>query len=156
MADLAEGEVAPAFKAKDTHGNTVRLADFKGRFVVLYFYPKDDTPGCTIEACAFRDDYEKFKMKGVAVLGVSMDSQESHRKFVDKYHLPFPLLLDENAAISKAYGAYGEKNFLGIKSMGVKRKTFLIGKDGRLARVWNKVLPLGHSRDVLKAIESLE
>lgn len=153
--ELKEGEEAPSFEANDTQGNRVALSDFKGKFVVLYFYPKDDTPGCTIEACAFRDDHDQYAAKKVAILGVSKDNEISHQKFTDKYRLPFPLLVDADAKISKAYGAYGEKNFLGIKSVGVKRKTFIIDPLGRLVKIYPKVNPLGHSKDVLRTLEAL-
>ncbi len=148
---VATGQKAPDFEALDAKGETVKLGDFAGRKVVLYFYPRDDTPGCTIEACAFRDDLAKFKKAGVEVLGVSMDSVESHQKFAEKFGLPFRLLADPDGKIVKAYGVYGEKTFYGKKFMGVFRTTFLIDETGKIARIWEKVKPEGHAKEVLDA-----
>ena len=125
-----EGSVAPNFAAKDANGETVRLKDLRGQKVVLYFYPKDDTPGCTKEACSFRDAFADFKKRDINVLGVSIDSEASHKKFAAKYKLPFTLLADPNHSIADAYGVYGEKKFMGRTYLGVKRVTFLIDEKG--------------------------
>jgi peroxiredoxin Q/BCP len=146
------GDLAPAFSAAATDGSTIRLADLTGKSVVLYFYPKDDTPGCTKEACAFRDIYRQFQQKGAVVLGVSADSAKSHAKFTEKFRLPFPLLADEERNIVKAYGAWGEKTFMGRKFFGILRNTFLIGPDGRVKAVWPKVKPEEHAAEVLAAL----
>ena len=149
---LKEGDAAPNFHAATNGGGTVSLADLKGKNVILYFYPRDDTPGCTKEACAFRDDFADFKEKGAVVLGVSADSAKSHDKFVNKYRLPFTLLADEDKAVATAYGAWGQKSFLGKKYMGMRRITFLIGPDGRIKKIWPKVKPAEHSAEVLAAL----
>ena len=149
---MKPGDPAPAFSALATDGATIRLADFKGHPVILYFYPKDDTPGCTKEACAFRDGYAAFKKKGAVILGVSADSVKSHGKFTEKFKLPFPLLADEDKSIVKAYGAWCEKSFMGRKYEGIHRVTFLIGADGRIQQVWPKVKPEEHAAEVLAAL----
>jgi peroxiredoxin Q/BCP len=149
---LKEGDIAPAFIATTTEGKQVSLADFKGRNVVLYFYPRDDTPGCTKESCAFRDEFANFQKKGAIVLGVSTDSVKSHVKFTEKYKLPFTLLADENKGIVQAYGVWGQKSFLGRKYMGTNRMTFLIGSDGRIKKIWSKVKPAEHAKEVLDAL----
>jgi thioredoxin-dependent peroxiredoxin len=133
----------------------VHLQELKGRNTVLYFYPKDDTPGCTKEACNFRDVYHQLQRRGVVVLGVSTDSVESHKKFAEKYGLPFPLLADTDASVSKQYGVYGEKNMYGKTYMGVSRATFLIDKDGVVRKVWPKVKPDEHANEVLSTVEAL-
>jgi peroxiredoxin Q/BCP len=157
MGDWVEpGQRAPAFTLTADDGAKVRLSDFKGRPVVLYFYPKDDTPGCTREACAFRDQQARFKKKGVAVLGVSPDSTGSHALFRDKYRLNFPLLSDERHAVAEKYGAWREKNMYGKKSMGVVRSTFLIDAAGKVAKVWKQVKVDGHDEQVLAALAELE
>jgi peroxiredoxin Q/BCP len=149
-----EGSVAPNFAAKDANGETVRLKDLRGQKVVLYFYPKDDTPGCTKEACSFRDAFSEFKKRDIKVLGVSVDSEASHKKFAAKYKLPFTLLADPDHSIADAYGVYGEKKFMGRTYMGVKRITFLIDEKGKVKKVFEKVKPEEHARDVLEAFES--
>lgn len=149
-----EGSVAPDFKAHDANGETVRLKDLRGEKVVLYFYPKDDTPGCTKEACSFRDAFGDFKKRGIKVLGVSTDSEVSHQKFATKYKLPFTLLADPGHAIADTYGVYGEKKFMGRTYMGVKRITFLIDEKGKIKKVFEKVKPEEHAREVLEAFES--
>jgi len=151
---LKEGDVAPDFKAATNAGDEVSLAGLKGKHVVLYFYPKDDTPGCTKEACAFRDHLAAFKKKGVVVLGVSVDPVKSHQKFVEKYKLPFPLLSDEDKRIVNAYGVWGEKAFMGRKYMGTNRVTFWIGPDRKIKRIWPKVKPEEHAEEVLAAVGS--
>ena len=148
-----EGSVAPNFAAKDANGETVRLKDLRGQKVVLYFYPKDDTPGCTKEACSFRDAFADFKKRNIKVLGVSVDSEASHKKFAAKYKLPFTLLADPDHSIADAYGVYGEKKFMGRTYMGVKRITFLIDEKGKVKKVFEKVKPEEHAQDVLEAFE---
>jgi len=148
---IKEGEAAPDFEARDAEGNTVRLSDLRGQKVVLYFYPKDDTPGCTKEACSLRDGYSEFERRGIKVLGVSLDDEQSHRKFADKYKLPFTLLADTDHAVAEAFGVYGEKQFMGKKYMGVDRKTFLIDERGRLKKVFDKVNVEQHADEVLDA-----
>ena len=133
----------------------VHLADLRGKTVVLYFYPKDDTPGCTKEACSFRDANRVMQKRGIVVLGVSTDDVDSHQKFANKYQLPFPLLADTDTAVSQLYDVYGEKNFAGKKYMGINRSTFLIDKDGIVRKIWHKVRPEGHAEEVLQAVDSL-
>jgi len=134
----------------------VHLSTLRGKNIVLYFYPKDDTPGCTTQACSFRDANHEIQNRGIVVLGVSPDSVESHKKFVEKYGLSFPLLSDTDKSVAKLYGAYGEKSLYGKKYMGVLRSTFLIDKDGIVRKIWPKVKPDGHASEVLAAIEALE
>lgn len=149
---VKEGDMAPDFTAAANDGRVVSLSDFRGRNVVLYFYPRDDTPGCTKEACAFRDSFIAFKRQGAVVLGVSIDSAKSHAKFVEKFKLPFTLLADPDRKIVEAYGVWGEKSFLGRKYLGTHRVTFLIGPDGRVRKVWPVVKPAEHAREVLEAL----
>lgn len=149
---LKVGDPAPDFAALTQSGDTVSLANLKGRQVVLYFYPKDDTPGCTKEACGFRDGWKAFEQAGVVVLGVSTDPVKSHAKFAEKFKLPFPLLADEDKRIVTAYGVWGEKVFMGRKYQGTHRVTFLIGRDGRIQKIWPAVKPEEHAREVLQAI----
>jgi len=148
---IKEGEAAPDFEARDAQGNKVKLSDLRGQKVVLYFYPKDDTPGCTKEACSFRDSFSEFEERGIKVLGVSLDDERSHQKFADKYQLPFTLLADTDHAVADRYGVYGEKQFAGRKYMGVDRKTFLIDERGHVVRVFDKVDVERHADEVLKA-----
>lgn len=156
MADwVEEGAKAPAFTLAADDGSKVKLADLAGSPVVLYFYPKDDTPGCTKEACAFRDRKKELAKLGAKVLGVSPDTVESHVKFRDKFELNFPLLADADHKVAEKYGAWREKNMYGKKSMGVQRSTFLIGADGKVAKVWKKVQVDGHDEEVLAALASL-
>ncbi|PYK99017.1 MAG: thioredoxin-dependent thiol peroxidase [Verrucomicrobia bacterium] len=150
---LNEGDKAPEFTAPTNGGGKVSLADFKGKHVVLYFYPRDDTPGCTKEACAFRDEFAGFKKKGAVVLGVSVDSVKAHDKFARKFKLPFTLVSDEDKKIVKAYGVWAEKSFMGRKYLGTHRVTFLIGPDGRIKRIWPQVKPEEHAEEVLAALE---
>jgi thioredoxin-dependent peroxiredoxin len=152
MAAIKEGAKAPAFTLESAEGDKVSLADFKGRKVVLYFYPKDDTPGCTLEAQAFRDALPRFKRKKAVVLGVSKDTTASHCRFRDKYGLNFPLLSDPDGKVIQAYGAWGEKNMYGKKSMGIIRTTVVIDADGKVARVYPKVKVTGHAEEVLDAL----
>jgi thioredoxin-dependent peroxiredoxin len=151
---VKEGNAAPVFTAKNANGETVRLKDLRGQKVVLYFYPKDDTPGCTKEACSFRDDFGAFKKRGIEVLGVSPDNEASHKKFTAKYKLPFTLLADPDHSIADAYGVYGEKKFMGRDYMGVKRITFLIDEKGKIKKVFEKVKPEEHAQEVLEAFET--
>jgi len=149
---LKEGDKAPAFTAATHGGGRVSLSDFKGKQVVLYFYPRDNTPGCTREACGFRDAHDRFKRKKAVVLGVSKDSVRSHDKFVEKFNLPFLLLSDEDTKIAQAYGAWGEKKFMGRTFMGMHRVTFLIDEKGRIKKVWPEVKPDTHAAEVLAAL----
>ena len=149
---LQEGDPAPHFSAPTNGGSNVSLADFKGKPVVLYFYPRDDTPGCTKEACAFRDHFAAFKKQGAVVLGVSIDPVKAHDKFVAKFKLPFPLLADEDKKIVSDYGVWGQKSFMGRKYLGIHRVTFLIGPDGRIKKIWPKVKPEEHAKEVLAAL----
>ena len=146
---LKEGDVAPAFTVATNGGGRISLADFKGKNVVLYFYPRDDTPGCTKEACAFRDHFAEFKKRGAVVFGVSVDTVKSHDKFVKKFKLPFTLLADEDKKIVEAYGVWGEKSFMGREYLGIARVTFLIGPDGRIKKIWPTVKPEEHAEEVL-------
>jgi peroxiredoxin Q/BCP len=146
------GQTAPDFELKDDSDKIVRLSDFRGRPVVLYFYPKDDTPGCTTEACEIRDDYSEYKKAGVQVLGVSPDSSTSHTRFKKKYDLPFPLLADDDHKVAERYGAWALKKNYGREYMGIKRTTFLIGPDGKIIRVFENVHAKGHSQEILTAL----
>jgi len=148
---VKEGTTAPSFKTTDANGEPVNLKDFRGKKVVLYFYPKDDTPGCTKEACSFRDAFSKFKKQGITILGVSPDSEKSHQKFTAKYKLPFTLLADTDHSIADAYGVYGEKKFMGRTYMGFHRTTFLIDEKGKIKKVFEKVKPEDHADEVLGA-----
>ncbi|HWQ35882.1 MAG TPA: thioredoxin-dependent thiol peroxidase [Blastocatellia bacterium] len=154
-AELQVGDKAPAFSLKNTAGKTVKLSDYKGRKVVLYFYPKDATPGCTKEACGFRDDYAQLKKRGVEVIGVSGDDQQSHQKFAEKYELPFTLLSDPDHEVMEKYGAWGEKNMYGKKVTGVLRSTFIIDEQGRIAHIFRKVKTDTHSQDVMAVLDRL-
>jgi peroxiredoxin Q/BCP len=151
ISKLKEGDFAPVFTAHTNGGGKISLADLKGKNVVLYFYPRDSTPGCTVEACNFRDNFAELEKRGVVVLGVSTDSVKSHEKFVEKYRLPFPLLADEDKVIVHLYGVWSQKSFLGRKYMGTARMTFLIGPDGRIRKIWPKVKPIGHAAEILAA-----
>ncbi len=150
---LQAGQPAPDFTLADADGNTVRLSDLRGRTVVLYFYPKDMTPGCTQEACDFRDRFAALQAAGAVLLGISPDTEASHRKFAAKHALPFPLLADAGAQVAAAYGVWVEKSLYGKKYMGVERTTFLIDPDGTLARIWPKVKVAGHGDEVLAAVQ---
>lgn len=151
MTTLTEGQKAPGFKAKDQNGNAVSLKDFLGKKVVLYFYPADDTPGCTIEACNLRDNYADLKKAGFVILGVSPDDKNSHKKFEEKYELPFTLLEDPDKKIIDEYGVWGEKNMYGKKYMGLLRTTFLIDEKGVITKVFKKPKTKIHSEEILKA-----
>ncbi len=151
---LQAGDEAPDFTLETGDGQTVHLGDLRGQPVILYFYPRDDTPGCTVEACSFRDMTPEFEKRGALVYGVSADSAKSHVKFTQKYGLNFPLLADTDHAVSEAYGSWGKKKFMGREYEGIFRNTFLIGADGRVARVWEKVRPAGHAEEVLSALDA--
>ncbi|MDD3966857.1 MAG: thioredoxin-dependent thiol peroxidase [Candidatus Neomarinimicrobiota bacterium] len=151
MKTLQINDPAPDFRLKGPEGQEHRLEDFRGKFLVLYFYPKDDTPGCTKEACSFRDDYRDYTENGIAIVGISADSPESHRRFAKKHDLPFILLSDPEKETLEAYGAWGEKSMYGKRYMGVIRKTFLIDKNGRILKIYPKVRVEGHSEDILKS-----
>lgn len=150
---LKEGDNAPDFAAKDENGNEVKLSDLRGQNVVLYFYPKDDTPGCTKQACSLRDSHDVFAEKNIKVLGVSTDDAQSHQKFISKYNLPFTLLADTDKNIVNAYGVYGEKSMYGKNYMGVSRETFLIDEAGKIKKIFDKVNVSEHAAEVLKAFE---
>jgi peroxiredoxin Q/BCP len=153
---IEAGSLAPEFELPDETGKIRRLSDFRGQPVVLYFYPKDDTPGCTVEACNFRDDYSAYERAGVVILGVSPDKVKSHQKFKEKFHLPFPLLADEGHKVTDLYGAWGLKKMMGRTYMGLLRTTYLIGPDGMVARVFEGVKPAVHSQEVLEALKDLK
>jgi len=152
MSKPSINKPAPAFTAKNQNDQVVSLADFAGKTVILYFYPKDDTPGCTTQACGLRDTFAEILATGAVLLGVSPDSPASHRKFIDKYSLPFDLLADEDHAIAEAYGVWVEKSMYGKKYFGVERSTFIIGPDGQLQHIFAKVKPAAHSDQVLQAL----
>lgn len=156
MSDwVSEGQPAPSFSLKADDGSTIALKSLRGKPVVLYFYPKDDTPGCTKEACAFRDRKHEMEELGAIVLGVSPDDEASHAAFRDKYALNFRLLADRDHAVAEKYGAWREKNMYGKKSMGVQRSTFLIDREGTVVKVWKRVQVEGHDEQVLDALRSL-
>jgi thioredoxin-dependent peroxiredoxin len=152
---LQIGDPAPDFSLPDGEGNLVRLADLRGQRVILYFYPRDNTPGCTKEACAFRDVYPEFQDAKAVVLGVSTDDAKAHQKFSTKFNLPFPLLTDADGKVAAAYDSYGLKKFMGKEYMGISRNTFVIGADGKIARIYLKVKPESHAAEVLGDLASL-
>lgn len=154
MANLKDGDKAPLFSGKDQNGNMISLVDYKGKTVVLYFYPKDDTPGCTAEACNLRDNHTDLLSKGIIVIGVSKDNEKSHQKFINKYSLPFSLLADTDLVIQEQYGVWVEKSMYGKKYMGTARVTFVIGSDGIIKKVIDKVDTKDHTKQVLEAINS--
>jgi len=149
---VEEGKPAPDFELTSDSGERVKLSDFRGRSVVLYFYPKDDTPGCTIEASGFRDAYSEFEQRGAVVLGVSPDDEASHGRFKEKYSLPFTLLADPEHKAAEQYGVWGERNFAGKKYMGIKRSTFVIDADGNVVKAMHNVKPDGHPEKVLQLL----
>ena len=156
LMTLQLGDPAPDFSLPDADGNLVSLEDFRGKRVVLYFYPRDNTPGCTKEACGFRDAYADYQANDTVVLGVSTDNAKSHTKFIQKHSLPFPLLCDEEAKVATAYESYGLKKFMGKEFMGVYRSTFLIGPDGRIEKIYRKVKPDPHAAQVLNDLSELQ
>ena len=153
---ISVGDKAPQINLKDADGRTVKLTDFKGKKVVLYFYPRDMTPGCTKEACAFQADSAKIQRKNTVVIGVSTDDEKSHQRFREKYDLTFPLLCDTEHKLADAYGVWAEKNMYGRKTWGVKRTTFIIDEQGRVAHVFNKVNVAEHSKDVLEKLDQIK
>lgn len=153
---IEAGQKAPAFTLTADDGTKVRLSELKGQPVVVYFYPRDDTPGCTREACAFRDQSAALKKLGATVLGISADSIESHGQFRDKFKLNFPLLADPDHVVAEKYGAWREKNMYGKKSMGIQRSTFVIDADGKVAKVWKAVKVDGHDEQVIRALKELK
>ncbi len=153
MALLEVGATAPGFKSIDQNGEPISLAEFKGKKVVLYFYPKDDTPGCTKEACAFRDSFPKFKKLNVEVLGVSVDDQKKHKKFAEKFDLPFRLVVDDEKKIVQDYGVWGEKSMYGKKYFGTNRVTYLIDETGKIEHVFPKVKPETHAEEILALLK---
>jgi thioredoxin-dependent peroxiredoxin len=153
-AELAEGSIAPDFTMRDKDGKAIKLSELRGKkSVVVYFYPKDFTSGCTMEATEFSRDYKKFKDAGIEIVGISPDNEESHQKFRDKMGMPYPLVADTENGVSKMYGVYGLKSFMGREYMGVNRSTFLVDKSGKIVKVYRKVKPAGHSQEVLQALQ---
>jgi thioredoxin-dependent peroxiredoxin len=151
--NLKVGDIAPSIKAVDQNGNKISLEDFKGSKVILYFYPKDDTPGCTAEACNLRDNYDGLLSKGFKVIGVSADSAKSHQKFTGKYNLPFPLIPDTDKEIINAYGVWGKKKFLGKEYNGIYRVTFIISEEGKILRIFDKVQTKDHTDQILAEVD---
>lgn len=152
MSELAQGSAAPDFSMRDAKGNVFRLSDLKGKKnAVVYFYPRDFTPGCTTEAAEFSKDYKKFTDADIEIIGISPDSEDSHDKFRNKMGIPYPLVADTEKEIAKSYGVYGKKSFMGREFMGVKRTTFLVDKSGKIIKVFDKVKPAGHSKEVLES-----
>ncbi len=151
---LGAGDSAPDFELADQDGTLHRLGDYRGQTVVLYFYPRDETPGCTIEACSFRDAHDEIAAEGAVVLGVSTDEAESHRSFRERHELPFPLLVDDAAKVATSYGAWGEKVLYGRRFVGMTRSTFVIGPDGCLTKVWKRARAAGHGEAVLNTLRT--
>ena len=156
MITLLEGDKAPAFRSTDQNGKPVSLSDFKGKKVVLYFYPEDDTPTCTVEACNLRDNYTLLKQKGMVILGVSPDDEKKHKKFEQKFHLPFTLIADSDKTIIDKYGVWGEKNLYGRKYMGLHRTTFLIDEKGIIKKIFKKPRSKMHSEEILEVWEAID
>lgn len=152
---LQVGDPAPDFTLPDTHGNLVSLSKLQGKRVVLYFYPRDNTPGCIKEACGFRDRYEQFQTQDIVVLGVSTDTAKSHEKFATKYNLPFPLLIDTDGQVATLYDSYGLKKFMGKEYLGISRNTFVIAPDGTIEKIYKKVKPEPHPEQVLTDLATL-
>jgi peroxiredoxin Q/BCP len=152
---LNPGDTAPEFTLPDAQGNLVRLADLRGQWVVLYFYPRDNTPGCTKEACSFRDAYSNYQDRKIAVLGISTDDSKSHTKFATKYQLPFPLLCDQDATIATAYDSYGLKKFMGKEFNGIYRNTFVINPEGKIEKIYRKVKPEFHAAEIIADLTQL-
>ena len=149
---LKVGDKAPDFSLRDQNGNSVSLGGYLGKKVIVFFYPKDDTPGCTVEVCNFRDDFELYEEKSAVLLGISKDGEESHKKFISKFNLPFTLLCDEDHAVAEAYGAWGEKNMYGRKYMGIVRTTVVVDAEGNVTQIYEKVKPKDHSKELLGAL----
>jgi peroxiredoxin Q/BCP len=148
------GDIAPDFELPDQNGKIHKLSNYRGKWVLVYFYPKDNTPGCTTEACTFRDNFSFFKKLNCQILGISTDSVKSHQKFAEKYQLPFPILADEKKEVVKKYGVYGEKKFLGKIFMGTKRTSFLIDPEGKIVKIYEKVNPKTHLNEVINDLEN--
>jgi len=153
MKTLKIGDTAPLFSGNDQYGNRIGMDGFRGNRIILYFYPKDNTPGCTAEACNLRDNYDELIRRGFKIIGVSPDSDTSHRKFAEKHELPFPLIADTEKTVLQAYGAWGEKSMYGKKYMGVLRKTFVISEEGKIEYIFDKVNTKDHTRQIIEAIE---
>jgi len=153
MANLKEGDFAPEFNGKDQNGNEISLSNLKGKKIILYFYPKDDTPGCTAEACNLRDNYAGLINDGFEVIGVSADSEKSHQKFIGKYNIPFKLIADTEKVILRAYGAWGKKKMYGKEYEGIMRKTFVINEDGKIIKVFDKVDTKNHTEQILEVLQ---
>lgn len=153
MATLQEGDKAPAFSGVDQHGKSISLADYKGKKLILYFYPKDDTPGCTAEACNLRDNYSDLQKAGFDILGVSVDNEKSHQKFIAKFELPFSLLADTDKKVVEQFGVWGEKSMYGRKYMGTNRVTFVIDENGVIVRRFDKVETKNHTEQILKSLK---
>jgi len=153
---ITEGQSLPKFQLSDADGNIIKSNDLKGKKFVIYFYPKDFTPGCTIEADEFSRDYKKFQKAGIEIVGISKDDVASHKKFCMKMKIPYILLADTKTEVSKLFGVWGKKNFMGKEYMGIKRSTFLVNEDGQIFKVFEKVKPKGHSKEVLEAYASIE
>ena len=147
--NLKVGDKAPGFSLRDQNGNSVSLDGYLGKKVIVFFYPKDDTPGCTVEACNFRDDFELYEEKNAVLIGISKDGEESHKKFISKFNLPFTLLCDEDHAVAEAYGAWGEKSMYGRKYMGIVRTTVVVDAEGNVEQIYEKVKPKDHSKELL-------
>lgn len=154
MATLKVGSKAPAFKGKDQDGNTISLADFKGKKLILFFYPKDNTPGCTAEACSLRDNYALLQKNGFELLGISIDDEKSHQKFITKHSLPFPLLADSDKKVVEAYGLWVEKSMYGRKYMGTARTTFLIDEAGKISHIIEKVDTKDHAGQIIQCVNA--
>lgn len=154
MNTINEGEKAPQFEGKDQNGNTIRLSDFTGKKLVLYFYPKDDTPGCTKEACNLRDNYQALKDQGIEIIGVSADTESKHQKFIEKYDLPFPLIADTEKEIIQAFGVWGEKKFMGKTYDGIHRITFVMDENGNVLKRFDKVKTADHAAQILEGINA--
>lgn len=154
MNKINEGEKAPQFEGKDQDGNMIKLSDYSGKKVILYFYPKDDTPGCTKEACNLRDNYQALKDQGFEIIGVSADTESKHKKFIDKYELPFPLIADTEKEIIQAFGAWGEKKFMGKTYDGIHRITFVIDENSNVLKRFDKVKTADHTAQILEAISA--
>ena len=153
---LSIGDPAPSFTLPDSQGRSVSLSDFQGQWRVIFFYPRDNTPGCTTEACGFRDHYDRLQSAGVVLLGINTDNEKSHQKFITKYNLPFPLLCDIDATIATHYGSYGLKKFMGKEFMGIFRKSFIIDPDGKIAKIYPKVKPANHAQEVMADLIALQ
>jgi peroxiredoxin Q/BCP len=153
---IEEGQTVPKFEASDANGNNVKSSDFKGKKLVIYFYPKDFTPGCTTEADEFSKDYSKFQKESIEVIGISPDDVDSHKKFCEKMGIKFPLLADTDKEISQSFGVWGKKKFMGREYMGVNRSTFLVNEKGRIFKIFPKVKPAGHSKEVLEEFSKIK